>query len=251
MKISMINPFFYFVSGLPPGSLFKMTFDDLKELVDKSKEMPEYNPTVEVCLIGLVAQFEAFCKNIFAAIINISPFLLNNLLSRRPELSINVRDLLEFKLFSINGIGFLISEKFDFGSAKAINNIFNDLLSISPFSSNEIEKYNKLLNNRNLLVHHAGIYTLRYHRSSPAKKFFKKRVFYDSLILKKRDYKIWANFIEKIVIKIIETCYNKLNDYIKSNKIKLSREKKKAIEFLKWYKIEKEYKSELKKYYDQ
>ena len=245
-----MNPFDFFVSGLPPGSLFKMTFHDLKELIDKSKETAEFNPTVEVCLIGLVAHFEAFCKNIFAALINITPNLLNNFLSRRPDTSILVRDLLEFKLFSINRIGFLLSDKFDFGSAKAINNIFNDLLLISPFSSDEIQKYNNLLNDRNLLVHHAGIYTLRYHRDRSSTKSYKRRAFYDSLILKKKHYKTWANFIEKIVIKIIDSCYAKLNDYINNNKIKLPKDNKKAVEFLTWYNIEKEHQLILKKHYN-
>ena len=55
-----------------------------------------------------------------------------------------------------------IAEQFDFGSARAINGIFLDLIGISPFSKAEASKYDQLLNDRNLLVHHAGIYTVRY-----------------------------------------------------------------------------------------
>lgn len=249
MKIPKINPFHYFVSGLPPGPLFKINFDDLEELVAKSEETELMNPTIEVCLIGLVAHFEAFCKNMFAALINICPNLLYNFLSRRPEISLNPRDLLEFKSFSINRIGFLLSDKFDFGSAKAINNIFNDLIFVSPFSSDDIKKYNHLLNDRNLLVHHAGIYTLRYHRANSITKTLKKRAFYDSIIINKKHYKEWSKFIEQIVIKIIESAYSKLGDFIKNNKIKMVKDNKKAFDLLNWYKIKKEYKLIMEKYY--
>lgn len=228
----------YFVGGLPAGTLFKLSFDELNNIVDISKDDKDIfglNPTAEVCLIGLVSYFEAFCKNKFASLINICPALLNNFIKKRPDININVNDLLILDSYSKNMIGFLLAEKFDFGSAKTINNIFFDLLQITLFSNDEAKDYNHLLIDRNLIVHNAGIYTLKYHRHRIVKKRTRHRAFYDSLIIKKRDFKKWAAFIEKLVIKFINISYKALKDFTQNEKIKLSKENKKALEYLKWY----------------
>lgn len=236
MKSNDVLSLDYFVAGVPPGPLFKMSLDDLKEMVDLSKEdLSGLNPVVEVCLIGLVSHFEAFCKNMFAAVINICPQILNNFCAKRPDIAIKVKDLLALDAYSKNKLGFLLSEKYDFGSAKDINSLYMDLLSITPFSKNEMEKYARLLNDRNLLVHHAGIYTMRYHEQAFKKQSVKNRVFFDSLVVRKKDFSDWAKFIENIVVKIINSSHSALSEFIKNKKLKLPKENKKALEFLKWY----------------
>jgi hypothetical protein len=247
-----INALDFFAAGLPAGSLFKMSFDDMEELVENSNDLKGVglNPVAEVCLIGLVSHFEAFCKNQFASIINISPFLLNYFIEKRKETSIPLKDLLEFNIITHNKLGFLLSENYDFGSAKKINSLYFDLLSITPFSQDQISKYDQLLNDRNLLVHHAGIYTLKYQRNRLVRKSIKERVYFDSLIIRKRNYRAWAKFIDTMVLKIIENTYNKMIEVIKRKKIKLSKESKKALEYLKWYEIDKKQISIIKKYGD-
>jgi hypothetical protein len=61
-----------------------------------------------------------------------------------------------------DGGGTLISEEYDFGSAKEINGLYQDLLRITPFSANEAKKYSHFLSDRNLLVHHRGVFSYNY-----------------------------------------------------------------------------------------
>jgi hypothetical protein len=46
-------------------------------------------------LIGLAAYFEAFCKNQFAAIVNICPETLNNFASKRDNVALTLKDILK------------------------------------------------------------------------------------------------------------------------------------------------------------
>jgi hypothetical protein len=59
-------------------------------------------------------------------------------------------------------LGFLLAEKYDFGTPKRINALFNALLKITPFGREDAKRYAALLRDRNLLVHHGGVYTLAY-----------------------------------------------------------------------------------------
>ena len=238
MKSDDIKALDYFVGGVPAGILFKMSFDDIKALVRSSKETSEgssLNTVAEVCLIGFVAYFEAFCKNHFASIVNIYPPVLKQFCKRRQDISLNIGDLLLLDFHS-KKVGFMIAEKFDFGSAKNINNLYCDLLSITPFSKTDIKKYDRLLNDRNLLVHHAGIYTMRYQKQKFVKKSVQNRVFFDSLVVNKKDFEMWANFVETMVTKIIDSSQNALTALIKKDNFILSEENKGALDFLDTYK---------------
>ncbi|MGP8049605.1 MAG: hypothetical protein ACLPYB_03250 [Desulfobaccales bacterium] len=141
---------------------------------------------------------------------------------------------MEYDFYSKNILGFFLSEKFDFGSAKNINNIFYDLLRITPFPKDDIIKYDQLLNDRNLLVHHAGIYTTKYHRHVFVKKRTINRIFYDSFIVRKKDFKKWATFINNITIKINDISRKALAGFIVREKIKLLKENEKAFDYLEW-----------------
>lgn len=114
------------------------------------------------------------------------------------------------------------------------------MLLITPFSKDEALKYDKLLNDRNLLVHHAGIYTIKYGEKTFKKHFImkpqKSRIYYDSLIINKKDFFTWSEFIEGIVIKMLNSSYDALSEFIKKEKIKLSAESTKALEMMTTYK---------------
>lgn len=43
-----------------------------------------------------------------------------------------------------NRIGFILSEQYDFGSAKTINGLYGDLIRVTPFSKREQERYNRI-----------------------------------------------------------------------------------------------------------
>jgi hypothetical protein len=101
-------------------------------------------------------------------------------MNTRPELAIGLKDLFLLD-FDISGkIGFLIAEQFDFGTAKIINNLFRDLLLITPFSKEDIEQYNELLSQRNLLVHHGGVFTMKYTKQKFSKESIGKDAFFNS-----------------------------------------------------------------------
>ena len=65
----------YFVGRISPFLLFEFEYHSLDEVVstfDGKQRFNKSNPAAEVCLIGLVAHFEAFCKHLFAASANLN-----------------------------------------------------------------------------------------------------------------------------------------------------------------------------------
>lgn len=69
---------------------------------------------------------------------------------------LHVTEQLEYRLGSV------LADEYDFGSAKQINGLFGDLVNRTPFSADEAIVYSRLVNDRNLIVHHGGAYTLKY-----------------------------------------------------------------------------------------
>ena len=61
----------YFSAGVPTLGYTQMHFDDLLELAEKSPQDIPVDFIAELCVIGLAAYVEAFCKDHFAAMINI------------------------------------------------------------------------------------------------------------------------------------------------------------------------------------
>lgn len=225
-----------FVGGVPAGSIFNIDVNDLKDIVDNSieNEIFDFNKSAEIGFIALACYFEAYFKNQFASIINICPSIINNLLNKRPEISINLRDLFVLNFDIYNKVGFLIAEQFDFGTPKAINSLFKDLLLINPFSKEDVEIYNELLSQRNLLVHHGGIYTLKYTKQKLAKENINKDAFYNSLTIKKEDFNNWVGFTSRIVTKTNTACHSALKKYIKDNNIIFNKEQLDSVDSLLW-----------------
>src|SRR6202030_1468174 len=152
----------FFVGGVPPYGYFELQVAGLKRLARSSRVSYGLNQTAEVCVIALSAYFEAFCKAQFAAVINICPKVLRNLIEKRKNTTLDLQNVLEVLGDLENKLGNLLSEGYDFGSAKAINSLYYDLLGITPFSTAERKNYGQFLQDRNLLVHHGGIYTFGY-----------------------------------------------------------------------------------------
>ena len=78
MSRNEIDALDFFIAGVPPNVIFELDSKKIIELVASSTD-PHLtsNPIAELGLIGLAAYFEAFCKNQFAAIVNICPDTLN------------------------------------------------------------------------------------------------------------------------------------------------------------------------------
>jgi len=96
-----------------------------------------------------------------------------------------------------------VAEERDFGSAETINELFLDLLKITPFSKDEMEVYSQFLNDRNLLVHHGGVFTLKYlSQSTDAIVDIEHGSHYRSLEVTHEGLIDWVEFLLKIADKI-------------------------------------------------
>lgn len=236
LKISKPHPRELFVAGLTPFELFSLHLSQLRDIVEQNDDLKDdgyvlSNAAAEVCLIGLVSFFEAFCKHHFAAIVNICPSLLEQLSEKRDQASVRLKDISLLLKNLEDQIGFVVAEQFDFGSAKAINGVFSDLVRVSPFSKGEASKYDQLLNDRNLLVHHAGIYTMRYARQKLSKNELPDNLFQNSITIAKSTYFKWEKFLDGMVIKLTRATTDALRKYAQKGST-ISPERMLAIEYL-------------------
>lgn len=224
----------YFVGGVPAGAIFRMDTKDLNDIVNNSSDESTFNKNAEIAFIALACYFEAYFKNQFASVINTCPSIVDNLITKRPDLAIGLKELLLLDFDISNKIGFLISEQFDFGTAKVINNLYKDLLLITPFSKDDTDSYNEMLGQRNLLVHHGGIYTMKYTKQNFAKEIVCREAFFNSLIIKKKNFEKWYKFTLGIVNKTDKACYAALKIYVEDNSIFVDEEQLNTIEAFLW-----------------
>jgi hypothetical protein len=157
----------FYPGGEPPLYYFYGRVQEIQRLAaDPSIPEGDRDGVLRLCLIGLAAHFEAFCKAHFAAVINIHPSVLREFAKRRPECGLSVKELLQVLPNIGHRLGSLLSEQPDFrwSSAKTINGLFRDLVNVTPFSTDEAKQFGSFINDRNLLVHHGGIFTLKYER---------------------------------------------------------------------------------------
>lgn len=226
----------YFTGCVPNGSIFWMNVKQLREIVEKvdDEDVDEGLGTiVEVCFIGLIAYFEAFFKDHFASLINICPQLLLGLKRNSGiDTNIDIVDLLALDDSIMHKLGFLLVEHYDFGNAKRINSFYHGLLSITPFSKDEIARYDQLLRDRNLLVHQGGIFTMKYIRQEFQIQADKPRAFQDSLIVTRRKFFETALFLEGIANKTSNAAKSAVANFIETKGIVLSDEKIKALRWL-------------------
>lgn len=206
----------YFPGGIPAGMMYIMDSTWLDKLVLSIDESITYNRVSEISLIALLAYFESFCKNHFASLINISPALLHDYCKKRPDLAISIPDLLLISDDPKNRLGFLISDRIDFGSPQKINTHYQDLIGVSPFSSKESRQYEDILADRNLIVHHGGILTAKYHRTRN-KTESKGELYYDSIVINKQDFVKYRTFLDGIARKIAQSTSERLYEFAIAN----------------------------------
>jgi hypothetical protein len=195
----------FFVGGIPPFLFFEMQFHSLFYLVQSHKDDEFYkqNPASEIATIGLIAHFEAFCKHHFAALININPDLLKEFCKKREEPKIEISILLSFDGKFENNLGFILSEQYDFGSGKMINGLFRDLLMVTPFSEEDSKNFDAILQKRNLLVHHAGFYTLQHLKKNKLSEEIKEKAFRVAVKITTEDYEEISDFLFEMAMKIV------------------------------------------------
>lgn len=227
----------FFTGAVPAGLIFKMNVDGLREIIEKAPSQEEDAPsnTVEVCFIGLIAYFEAFAKDHFASLVNICPQLLQNLKKAGNDVSIDAVHLLGSGANLQNRMGFVLTERYDFGTGKRINSLYQNLVNITPFTKDEIHRYDQLLRDRNLLVHHGGIFTAKYLEQKYAGSPETKRVFFDSLVLTPKEFLSSASFLEEVARKMMKSTRAALEEFSLVNGIRQVGEHKTAIEALSWW----------------
>jgi hypothetical protein len=220
---------------VPAGIIFDMQVSDALELaVTRPKEEEDRRtPAAEFALIGVVAHFEGFCKNHTAAIINICPQLARRLSERGRDIRLRPVDLLEHAQDLSTLFGSLIVDGTDFGTAKAINTFYGDLLGITPFSSKDAKKFHALLEDRNLLVHHGNIFVPRYsgERFLPRGKG-RIRNFVDGLEVTPEGALAAVKFLHDFSIKLRKASRTALQAYLKKESFHLPKSNREALKLL-------------------
>ena len=135
-KINSQDSLDFFSGGVPTGANFGLSL----EIIRAISRMGDNHITDHfqvLCLIGLLSYFEAFCKDHFASLINIEPSLIECLRRNGQETHIDAKYVSLFGANIDRTIGFILAEKYDFGTAQKINSLYMALIRISPFSKDE------------------------------------------------------------------------------------------------------------------
>ncbi len=236
MNATSTNWLDFHPGGVPAGIIFDMHVEDACELAEMrpgDKNDLRRGIGAEFALIGLIAYFEGFCKNHTAAVINICPQLIRGLAEHRREIKLRPVDILDFRENLGTQFGSLVVEKIDFGTAKAINGLYKDLLGITPFSKREANRFHALLEDRHLIVHHGNIFTPNY----ASERFIRRemgrsRIFIDSLVVTPDDVRAAARFLHELSVKLRNRSHRALAAFIKKNRLRLTNPNREAVKFL-------------------
>jgi hypothetical protein len=216
----------YYAGGIPPLAFFYERTEEIKRLA--SSAPLQSSVILELCFIGLASYFEAYCKAQFAAVINICPQVLEEFSESR-EVSVRLKQLLTIVPDITYRLGSLLSEEFNFGSAKSINGLFRDILNITPFSKDEMKRFAVFINDRNLLVHHGGIFTFKYKRRKFTDKLKSDIAQRKSLVISKEEIEDWAKFLWHIAEKLANSIQPKLKELMLQKTIEIDTERETAI----------------------
>jgi hypothetical protein len=223
----------FFIGEVPPFLKFEIQYHSLFDLVESHKQSQYYKENIAtgVALIGLVAHFEAFCKHHFAALINCSPEILVAFCEKRGEPNIEISSLFSFKTKIENNLGYILSEKYDFGSAKMINGLFRDLVNVTPFSKKEMKSFDDILQTRNLLVHHGGYFTLQHLKKNKTARDAISKLIHDAVKITTESYHEIGEFLFEMAMKMVRSTIPPYVAEIKKFK-KLSNKEKNTIKSL-------------------
>jgi hypothetical protein len=222
--------------GVPAGIIFDDQVKDACELADtRPPDTKDLRSGIgaEFAFIGLVAYFEGFCKHHTAAIINICPQLLRELAARGREIKLGAIDIVDCAEHLSTQFGCLVVEKIDFGTAKAINGLYQDLLGITPLSKREADRFHALLEDRNLIVHHGNILTPVYARERFIRREIgRSRIFLDSLQVTPDDVRAAAKLLHSLSVKLRVESHRALAKFVKTNRLRLAKPNREALEYV-------------------
>jgi hypothetical protein len=224
----------FFAGAVPPFAIFETEVDGLRQIVSRNDtDQDPLSSAPMVCLIALVAHFEGFCKNQFAALVNICPQLLRDFSARGRNVEISATHILDVDHPVSAKLGFLVADRFDFGTPKTINALYTDLLQVTPFGKKEAARFAQILDDRNVLVHHDGILGPRYSKERFIRREAgRNRLFMDSLVVTSSQFEEAASLLLGIGRKTAAATKRALSTYVRSKGIRVSRGAKTAIDFL-------------------
>jgi hypothetical protein len=222
--------------GVPISIGLKGSLDDLRTIAANAPTEKGINRQLELCLVGLVSYFEAFCKDLFAFAINRFPCLLHRLDGAKLDLSIDASLALELGDQIRDKVGFIIAERIDFGTPSSINHHYHSLLKISPFSKDEMRTYADILRDRHVLVHHGGACTFWYVRQFVGEgRRDLSDAHWHSVVVDLSGYREKHAFVEGIARKMLIAAHRSLSDYAE-REYKIQADG--AIESLLWWEPE-------------
>ncbi len=174
----------FFAGGVPPFEIFRMHLESIAEMLFVPV-VGNDSTVLELAFIGVVSYTEAFFKDHFASVLNIFPEKAVVLRESGRGVAVDLTDILGLDDPLHSKFGFLLSERFNFGTPREINALYKDLLLITPFSKDKVAAFEKVLATRNLLVHHGGILTTQFNRNVPAPA--RERTYFDSVAVTKKE----------------------------------------------------------------
>ena len=219
--------------GVPAGIVFDMNVLDACQIANTNpvnRDDLRQGIGTEFALIGVIAYFEGFCKNHTAAILNICPQLVRALAAHGRDIRLRPVDVLDYMENISTNFGTLVVEKIDFGTAKAINGLYQDLLGITPISKREAERFHALLEDRHLIVHHGNIFTPSYATERFIRREIgRSRIFVDSLEVTPADVRNAARLLHRLSLKIRQESRQALAAFLRKNHMRLSKPNREAL----------------------
>ena len=225
----------FFAGGVPAGAIFQLSAQEIRKLLAAKPETALGRTLEEICFIGLISFFEAFCRDCFASMINICPKLLERLKSKSYDVNIDSLAALEMYNALRYNVGFLIAERFDFGNARKINALYSALIGITPFSKGEMKVFDTILSDRNLLVHYGGIYTHSYFRQQIGLASDKTRPFMDSLTVDQAYFMSRFDFLYEIAKKMVNASHAAMTKQIASGELAIDAPAEGALKMFNWW----------------
>jgi len=105
-------------------------------------------------------------------------------------------------------------------------------LGITLFSKDDQKEYGRFLSDRNLLVHHGGVFTLKYEGQRFQSKQISvegRRIHFDYLIVLKSDFFAWSEFLTDLARKMATTIRRAAVRKLVEKGITLDRERRSAM----------------------
>jgi hypothetical protein len=175
-------------------------------------------------------------KDHFVSLINIEPHLVSNLKINGQNVDVDGTRVILYAEKVSHHIGFVLAEKYDFGTAQKINALFGALLKVTPFDTDEAASYGELLRDRNLLVHHGGTFTLSYlEQTASFSCDLQAQAFVNSRAVQQRDVITAIDFVEGIARKLIRASHAALVQYLRGQDVQYSGERQKALDGILWW----------------